>query len=67
MPVIDHAAVVQNLWLVVVISLGGGGLVGQVAGFVNGDLGIGARLVIGAGAALIIFGCIYFFAPATST
>jgi hypothetical protein len=62
---IDHATVVENLRIVAAISLCGGGLGGQVAGFVHRDLGFLAKLVIAAGIALIIFGSIWFFAPAT--
>jgi hypothetical protein len=62
MSVIDHAAVLQDPWLVVAISLGGGGFASQVAG-AFGDLGLGLKLVIAIGIALVIFGTIYFFAP----
>ena len=64
MPVNDHAFLFKNLWLVVAISMGGGGFVSQVAGFVHNDLGMGGKLLIAIGAALVIFGSIYFFAPA---
>jgi hypothetical protein len=65
MPGIDHAAVLQDPWLVAAISLGGGGFASQVAGVLHNDLGLIAKLVIGAGIALVIFGTIYFFAPAS--
>ncbi|HTT83613.1 MAG TPA: hypothetical protein VMF67_09025 [Rhizomicrobium sp.] len=65
MPTIDHAAVLDNPWLVAAISFAGGGLAGEVAGFLHGDLGCGLKVAIGAGVALIIFGAIWFFAPAT--
>jgi hypothetical protein len=67
MPVIDHALVLQNPWLVALVSLGGGGFASQVAGFVSGDLGFGAKLMVAAGTALVIFGTFYFFAPAAGT
>lgn len=66
MPDTDHTTVLQNLWLVAAISLGGGGFVGQVAGVLHGDLGIGAKALIALGTALIIFGCIYYLAPASA-
>lgn len=65
-PTVDHSLVVQNIWVVVAISLGCGGFIGEIAGFLHGDLGMGAKLLIGAGGALIIFGSIWFFAPATA-
>ena len=64
MPVIDHSVVTDHLWLVAAVSLGGAGLMGEVAGFLHGNLGCMAKLMIVAGAALVIFGSIYFFAPA---
>ena len=64
MPAVDHAIILQNPWLVAAIALTGGGLAGGVAGFVHNDLGLGPRLVIVAGIALIIFGAIWFLAPA---
>jgi hypothetical protein len=64
MPAITHAMVMQNLWLVAAISLGGGGFAGQIVGIVHADLGLGVKLVIIAGIALVIFGTIYFFASA---
>ncbi|HEX4158482.1 MAG TPA: hypothetical protein VHY79_08395 [Rhizomicrobium sp.] len=63
MAAIDHSLIVENIWVVVAIALGGGGLIGEVAGFLHGNLGFGAKIVIGAGAALVIFGSIWFFAP----
>jgi uncharacterized membrane protein HdeD (DUF308 family) len=63
MPVIDHTLVMQNLWVVVAISLTCAGIIGEVAGFLHGDLGCGPKIVIVSGAALVIFGSIYFFAP----
>lgn len=63
MPVIAHSVVFDNPWLVVAVSVGGGGLAGQVAGVLNGDLGFMAKLIVAAGTALVIFGAIYFFAP----
>ncbi len=63
-PVIDHSLVLENLWVVAAISLGGGGFMGEIAGFLHGDLGCGPKVVIGASAALLIFGSIWFFAPA---
>jgi hypothetical protein len=62
---IDQAALLQDPWLLVAISLGGGGFAFQVAGVLHNDLGLMAKLVIGAGIAVIIFGTIYFFAPAS--
>ena len=59
----DHDSLLQNLWLVGGISLGGGALASQVAGVV-GDLGFGVKLLITLGVALVIFGTIWFFAPA---
>jgi hypothetical protein len=53
----------ENLWVVAAISVGGGGLIGEIAGFVHGGLGCGLKLAIVAGAGLVIFGAIYFFAP----
>ena len=52
----------QHPWLAVAISLGGGGLVGQVASLVA-DLGFGPKLLLVAGTALVIFGSIYFLGP----
>jgi hypothetical protein len=65
MPVIDHSLVTENLWVVVAISVGAGGLIGEIAGFVHGNLGCGLKLAIMAAAALVIFGSIWFFAPST--
>lgn len=62
---VDHSTVLENLWLVGAISLGGGGFVSQAAGFAHGDLGCGLKILIALGTALIIFGCIYFLAPTT--
>ena len=67
MPVVTHALVLENLWLVAAISLSGGGLACGIAGFVNADLGTGPRIVIAAGTALVIFGAIWFFAQAPAT
>ena len=67
MPGIDHGAMMQDPWLVAAIAAGGGGFAFQVASFVHSDLGFLAKLVIGAGIALIIFGTIYFFAPGQGT
>jgi hypothetical protein len=64
MPAIDHTLLLQNIWVVVSISLGLGALIGEVAGFLHGNMGFGAKIVIGAGGALVIFGSIWFFAPA---
>jgi hypothetical protein len=60
---LDHSAVLEYPWLVAAISLGGGGMAAQVAGLA-GDLGIVIKLIIFVGTALVIFGSIYFFAPA---
>lgn len=65
MPVVAHAIVLQNPGLVAAVCLGGGGLAGQLAGTLNGDLGLVPKLIIAAGTALVIFGAIYFFAPAS--
>lgn len=59
----DHDSLLQNLWLVGGISLGGGAFASQVAGVV-GDVRFGLKLVIGAGVAGIIFACIWFFGSA---
>lgn len=66
MPTIDHTLVVENIWVAVAISLGCGVFIGEIAGFLHGDLGMGPKLLIGAGAALVVFGSIWFFAPATT-
>ncbi len=66
MPVSDDSTVLHNLWLAVAISLSGGGFAGQIAGVVHGDLGILPKLVIGVGAALVIFGTLYFFGATAS-
>lgn len=63
MPAIDHTLVLDNIWVVVAISVGAGGLIGEVSGFLHGNLGCGAKLAIVASAALIIFGAIWFFSP----
>ena len=64
MPAVDHKLILDNLWVVISISLGLGGLIGEVSGFLHGNLGFGAKILIGLGAALVIFGSIWFFAPA---
>jgi hypothetical protein len=65
MPSVDHKLILENLWVVISISLGLGGLIGEVSGFLHGNLGCGAKIVIGASFALLIFGSIWFFAPAS--
>jgi hypothetical protein len=62
-PAIDHRLVLDNIWIVVAISVGAGGLIGEVAGFTHGNLGCGAKLVIVAAAAGMIFGAIWFLSP----
>jgi hypothetical protein len=62
-PAIDHTLVLDNIWVVVAISVVGGGLFGEVAGFLHGNLGCGVKLVIIASTALMIFGAIWFFSP----
>lgn len=59
----DHDTLMQNLWVLGGISLGGGVFASQVAG-VAGDLGFGVKVLITLGVAAIIFGTIWFFAPA---
>ncbi len=66
MPTIDHKLVVENIWVVVAIAVGGGGMIGEIAGFLHGNLGFGPKIMIGLGAAAVIFGSIWFFAPAPS-
>jgi hypothetical protein len=58
----DHDTLLQNLWVVVGISLGGGAFASQIAG-VAGGLGFGAKLLVTLGIAGVIFGTIWFFAP----
>ena len=64
LPAIDHTLVLENIWVVVAIAAGGGGLMGEIVGFAHGNLGCGIKLGIMAGAAVIIFGAIWFFSPA---
>jgi hypothetical protein len=64
MPAIDHDTLMQNIWVVASIAIGGGGFATQFVGMVHGDLGFGIKILIGAGISLIIFGTMYFFAPA---
>jgi ABC-type glucose/galactose transport system permease subunit len=64
MPAIDHTLILENIWVVISISVGFGAIIGEIAGFVHGNLSLGPKFVIGAGAALVIFGSIWFFAPA---
>jgi hypothetical protein len=66
-PSIDHDLVQQNIWIVAAIAVGAGGFMGEIAGFVHGNLGCAAKLMIVAGAALVIFGAIWFFAPAAGS
>ena len=66
LPTIDHSLVQDNLWIVISICVGAGGVMGEIAGFLHGNLGCGFKLMIIAGAALMIFGAIWFFAPTSS-
>jgi len=61
---LDHATLWDNIWLVAGVSLGGGGFVTQVFGALLGDLGLGAKLIITLGVAVIFFGTMYFFGSA---
>ena len=59
----DHDSLMQNVWMLGSISLGGGVFASQVAGFV-GELGFGLKVMVSLSIAAIIFGTIWFFAPA---
>jgi len=59
----DHATLLDNIWLLAGISLGGGGFASQAAA-VAGDLSFMVKVMITLGIAAIIFGTIWFLAPA---
>jgi hypothetical protein len=52
--------------LLALFALGGGGFGGEIAGFINADLTLSAKLKISAGGAAAIFVLLYFFVPAGS-
>jgi hypothetical protein len=58
-----HIGALQNPYLVAAISLGGGGFFAEMAGFLHGDLGCGAKLLVGIGTAAILFATIWFYTP----
>jgi uncharacterized protein (DUF2062 family) len=62
MPITDHSAVLDNLWMAVGISVVTGGLAAGVSSSL-GDLGFGSKAIVAIGIACIFFGMMYFFAP----
>jgi hypothetical protein len=61
---VSQSSALQNPYLLTLVSLGIGGFVTQVAGFVDNNLALGPRLMIGATAALITAALIVVFSPA---
>ena len=64
---VSQSSALQNPYLLTLVSLGIGAFVTQVAGFVDSNLGLGPRLVIGAGAALLTGVLILFFSPSITS
>lgn len=62
----DHATLLDNLWLLGGVSLGGGVFASQAAGVIS-DMGFGLKVLITVGIAGIIFGTIWFFGAAIHT
>ena len=67
MPITDHTVVLEHPWLAVAIALGAGTFTSQIAGVLSGgDLGFNPKAILAVGIACIVFGTMYYFAPAPS-